>query len=89
MAVVGSPVVGDLPKTGIFREAEVDQVTTIEDFLKDADQWHQDLVEFLLSLFPLFLPLASFRHYVLREDRVVEVGHIHLMGLFWGRAGGG
>ena len=56
MAVVGSPVVGDLPKTGIFREAEVDQVTTIEDFLKDADQWHQDLVEFLLSLFPLFFP---------------------------------
>ena len=56
MAVVGSPVVGDLPKTGIFREAEVDQVMTIEEFLKDADQWHQDLVEFLLLYFPLFLP---------------------------------
>ena len=66
MVVVGSPVVGDLPKTGIFREAEGDQVTTIEDFLKDADQWHQDLFEsFLLS--PPLLPLALFRHHVLRE----------------------
>ena len=61
MAVVGSPVVGDLPKTGIFREAEVEQSMSIEEFLRDADQWHQDLVVLLLPLF-FFFPLASFRH---------------------------
>ena len=42
MAVVGSPVVGELPKTGIFREAEVRQSMTLNEFLQDADEWHQE-----------------------------------------------
>ena len=58
MAVVGSPVVGELPRTGIFREAEVEQSITLDEFLRDADEWHQERFvvvcrRLLLSLGPL------------------------------------
>ena len=60
MAVVGSPVVGELPRTGIFREAEVEQSMALDEFLRDADECHQDrfvvvCFRLLLSLGPLLL----------------------------------
>ena len=59
MAVVGSPVVGELPRTGIFRAAEVEQSMTLDEFLRDADEWHQErLVVVCQSSFTF--PWASF-----------------------------
>ena len=60
MAVVGSPIIGELPKTGIFREAEADQSISMEDFLRDADEWHQEpSISRSPATSPCFLPLRS------------------------------